>query len=126
MKKFVLLMVVLGITLSLASPVYAAPQAFRGFGVFSLVGKIVELDPVSGEVKLDVLQGNRMVKAYVGMELIITTDASTRFLENDGITTTPIFFSDLTVDNQVSVMGKLVNGVWTATRITVDLKVPCP
>ena len=118
-------MVVLGIMLSLASPVYAAPLA-RNVGAFTLVGRIVELNSGTGDVKLEVLQGNHLIKPSIGLEVTIATNPSTRFLENDGITTTPIFFSDLTVGDQVSVLGRMVDSAWTATRITVDLKVPCP
>lgn len=127
MKKILILTFVLGLALSLTTPALAAaPQITRNYGAFSLVGEITNLDDGTQTVTVKVLQGNRWVKAYIGSELTIATSTSTRFLTNDGITTTPITFSDLAIDDQVSVLGKLVNGVWTATRITVDLKVPCP
>lgn len=127
MKKILLLTIVLGLALSLTTPaVAAALQNTRQYGTFSLVGEIVGLDAMNQMVTVKVLHGNRWVKAYIGSELTIATTTSTRFLTNDGFTTTPISFSDLAEGGQVSVLGKLVNDVWTATRITVDLKVPCP
>jgi hypothetical protein len=127
MKRILILTIVLGLALSLTTPVLAAtPQTTKGYGTFSLVGEIVGLDAMNQTVTVKVLQGNRWVKVHIGSELTIATTTSTRFLTNDGITTTPIMFSDLAVGNRISALGKLVDDVWTATRITVDLKVPCP
>jgi hypothetical protein len=127
MKKILILTIVLGLALSLTTPALAAaPQITRNYGTFSLVGEITGLDSLNQMVTVRVLQGNHWVKASIGFDLTITTTDSTRYLVNDGITTTPITFSDLAVGDRVSVLGKLVDGGWTATRITVDLKVPCP
>lgn len=127
MKKILILTITLGLALSLTTSALAAtPQSGRGNGTFSLVGEVTGLDAADQTVTVKVLQGNRWVKAYVGFELTIATTDSTRFLTNDDLITTPVSFSVLAVGDRVSVQGRMVAGAWTAARITVDLKVPCP
>jgi len=118
MKRFFVLFLTLMLTMTLASPVFAAgPKTPKG--TFSLVGEIVSLDPATQQVSVHVIRGNTLVKSYIGTDLTLNTTAATRFLLKDGTTTTLISFSDLKVGDAISVNGNLSSGVWTAKRITV-------
>ena len=96
-------------------------------GPFALVGKITAIDPATGVVTVNVWRGNKLAKPYIGLDVALTTNASTIFLYKASATAvpTPITFADLKVGNWVSANGGLVNGIWTATRITVGAKLSC-
>jgi hypothetical protein len=130
MKRFTILMLVLVLSLTVVSSAFAAgaqpPQPpAKGSGVFALVGKITEIDPVAKTVTVNVVRGNVLVKPFIGKTLVIQTTATTRFFYTDGVTTKVITFADLKVGDPVSANGKLANGVWTANRITEGAKLSC-
>ncbi|MBI5353651.1 MAG: hypothetical protein HZB50_13500 [Chloroflexi bacterium] len=68
-----------------------------------------------------------MVKSYIGQSASLTTTSKTRYLYKSSATAVPttITFADLKVGNAVSGNATAVNGVWTATRITVGAKLTC-
>jgi len=56
----------------------------------------------------------------------LVTGDSTRFLlRNEDGTATQISFDDLGIGQNISSHGTLVNGVWTATRITSGALLTC-
>ncbi|MEJ5223791.1 MAG: DUF5666 domain-containing protein [Anaerolineales bacterium] len=128
MKKIFFALLVAALALALATPALAAPPFPLGKSTpkFTLVGKITALDATNQTITVEVRNGNRAVKAYAGQAVVLTTSTSTRFLASDGTTTTVITFADLKVGDRVSAQGIISGTVWQASRITVDLKAPCP
>ena len=119
MKKLAALVLTLVLVMALVTPALAAgPQPGKGQGVFTLSGKITALDAATGTVTVEVLAGNKLLKAYKGQSLIIATTTVTRFLAKTGATVQVITFADLKMGDAVSVTGKLASDTWTATRIT--------
>jgi hypothetical protein len=96
-------------------------------GPFALVGKITAIDDITGVVTVNVVRGNKLAQPYIDLDVALTTTASTIYLYKASATAipTPITFADLKVGNWVSASGSLVNGIWTATRITVGAKLSC-
>lgn len=93
---------------------------------FALVGTIASLDPGAGAVTVTVACGNILVKPFYGKDVTLQTNALTRFLlRNPGSVATPITFADLAVGQKVSANGRMVNSVWTASRITVGASLTC-
>ena len=127
MKRFTILILALVLTVVLTTRVLAAgsqPPVNKS-GTFALVGKITAIDPVAQTVTVKVLRGNILVKPYLGKTLDIQTKTTTRYFFTDGVTTKRITFTDLKVGDPVSMTGKLANGVWTASRVTVGAKLSC-
>lgn len=93
-------------------------------GPFALVGKITAIDAATGVVTVNVLRGNKLAQPYIKLDVALTTTANTLYFFKASATATPtaITFADLKVDDWVSASGSLVNGTWTATRITVGAK----
>jgi hypothetical protein len=139
MKKIVVLALVLALLAISAVPALAAGRAHAKNGQiagneygkggkmpFALAGTIASIDPVARTVTVTVACGNKLVKPYIGQDLTLQTTDATRFLlRNPDGTATPITFEDLTVGQNVSSNGKLVNNVWTANRITVGADLNC-
>jgi hypothetical protein len=136
MKKLFILTVLMVLLAIAVTPALAAGGPHggyaRGAGMgagknapanLALAGTIASLDPGAQTVTVKVVSGNILVKDYIGQNLTFQTNDSTRFLlrNQDGYAT-PVTFSDLVVDQKVSVNGELANGVWTATRITIGAK----
>jgi len=118
MKRWLLFVLLFGLLFVAVMPVSAAGKGPRS--LFNFAGKIeaIGVDTVT----IQVLAGNNLVRVYVGHELTVATNKATRYLEIvDGITV-PITLGELDVDDPVSVHGMLVDGVWTASRITVGAK----
>ncbi len=97
------------------------PQALLGGQSFSLTGTISAL----GENSITVLvyNGSRLVKPYIGQDLIVLVTQNTRYRQWAPGGCTPITFGDLQVGDTTSVEGKVSGDVFTAQRVTVD--VPC-
>ncbi|NWG05829.1 MAG: hypothetical protein HXY35_03975 [Chloroflexi bacterium] len=115
MKRWILVMLVLGLFFASASPVMAAGPGPRGTFAFS--GKITAIG--DGTITVQVLAGNKLVRPYLGKELNVTVAGSTRFLLKNGTVVTPITFTDLKVGDAVSLNGTVANQVWTAKRVTI-------
>ena len=132
MKKLIVTLLALGILLAGAASALAAEQAPAepvGPGplpaIFTLTGKITAIDNAARTVTVKVWRGNWVAKPYAGQEVSLLTLATTRFLlKAADCTVTPITFDDLAVGQQVSVRGKLVEGIWRTWRITVR-NCPC-
>ncbi len=136
MKKLFVLTIVLALVALTVVPALAAgspPEAkgcVNGFCLqkapFALVGTIANLDPDTRTVTVTVVCGNLLVKPFIGENLTLQTTDATRFLQRvPGSTAIPITFEDLAVGQKVSSYGVLVNGIWTAGRITVGAKLNC-
>jgi hypothetical protein len=74
---------------------------------------------------MNVVRGNKLVQPYLGTELTVTVTSRTRYLYKDGTTTSAIGFADLKVGQPVSVNGRVVNTIWTTSRITVGASLSC-
>ena len=100
-----------------------------GFGVrtpYALSGTISDIDPVEKTVTVTVSCGNRLANPFISQEVTLVTGDSTRFLlRNEDGTATQISFDDLGIGQNISSHGTLVNGVWTATRITSGALLTC-
>ncbi len=100
-----------------------------GFGVrtpYALSGTISALDGETHTVSVTVACGNRLTQPYIGQDVTLQTSAATRFLlRNADGTVTPITFDDLAVGQNVSSHGTLVDGVWTAVRVTSGAHLNC-
>ena len=129
MKKLFIAALVLMIPLATVSPVLAAGGGGgRGpRGTIALVGKITTIDTASGVVEVSVLKGNKLVQPYIGQNLALATNSSTRYLYKSSATAVPvaITLADLKVGDPVSVNGRTANGLWTASRITVGARLSC-
>ena len=115
MKRWLLFVLVFGLLFATSMPVSAAGKG--PFSNFTLVGRIVEIG--DGEVTIQVLRGNKLVQPNVEQELVVSVTSNTRYLEKVGDVVIPITFEDLAPGDPVSVHGKVVNDILTATRITV-------
>jgi hypothetical protein len=89
---------------------------------YALVGKITAIDTVNNTVTAMVIKGNSVAVDFIGQEAILRTTTETRFLMRSGI---PITFGDLNVGDNISSLGSLVDGVWTASRITSGALLSC-
>jgi hypothetical protein len=100
-----------------------------GFGVrlpYALSGTIIALDPTATTITVEVYSGNRLMKDYLDTAVTLETMSITRFLlRNDDGSATPISFEELEVGQTVSSHGTLVDGVFTATRVTMGAVLDC-
>lgn len=128
MKRTTSILIAMLLLVVTVAPVLAASEsAIAKRGPFSLVGKISAIDAAMGTVTVNVLKGNKLVQPYLGQSITLRTTATTRYLYKASATAvaTPITFADLKVGDPVSVNGRLANGIWTATRITVGARLSC-
>ncbi len=127
MKKAAYLLIVIGLLAATALPALAAggppPGGQRVRGPFALAGTITDISETV--VTVQVVCGNRLVKAYIGQSLPLQTTPTTRYLLKTPAGAVPITFADLQVGQNVSVNGTLVNNVWAASRITVGAALAC-
>ncbi len=93
---------------------------------YALSGTISALDAEAQTVTVTVACGNRLSQPSIGTDVILQTTDATRFLLRvaDG-TATPITFADLAVGQKISSHGALVDGVWTAIRVTSGALLYC-
>ncbi len=93
---------------------------------YALSGTITAIDPNSRAIDVAVACGNWMIQPYHGNSVTVQTTSSTRFLlrSQDG-TATMITFADLEIGQSVSSHGTLVDGVFTASRITSGALLSC-
>jgi len=139
MKKILILLSVMVLTLAVVSPAMASwvvpevperpkqtpVQTRQGYqsASFLMTGKIAEIG--ADYVVINVIRGNKLVKPFVGTLATVLVTPTTRYRYTDGVTTVKITFADLQVDQKVSVYGTFTDNVWTATRITVGAKLSC-
>jgi hypothetical protein len=142
MKKFaVITMVIVMLALS-AVPAFAkGPQGTgqvngscgggiqAGIGIrtpYALSGTIFSLDTEAQTVTVTIACGNRLAQPFIGQNVTLQTSTNTRFLlRNSDGSVTPITFADLAVGQKISSHGSLVNGTWTAVRVTVGALLEC-
>ncbi len=139
MKKISVILLVLVLLVVSTVPALAAGRQptinshGAGFSVglggnppFTLAGTIAGLDAQAKTVMVIVVCGNTLVKPYIGQNLVIQTNDTTRFLlRNPGGYATPITFSDLAIGQKVSLNGQYTNNIWVAGRITVGADLNC-
>ena len=137
-KRWTLLIFVVLATLIAAAPALAAgpgnqnrqenqhrygvgvPQLHNG-QIFALTGTITALGTDS--ITVLVRNGNRLIKPYIGQELVVQVTESTRYRQWTPGGCVPITFEDLEVGDTTSIQGTVSEEVFTAVRVTVD--VPC-
>jgi hypothetical protein len=103
--------------------------AQTGYGMrtpYALSGTISALDAEARTVTITIMCGNRLAQPYIGQDETVQTSDQTRFLQRnaDG-TVTPITFEQLTVGQNVSSHGTLINDTFTAVRITSGALLNC-
>lgn len=124
MKRFGILLLVVGILAGIAVPVLAVGPRPPKRMPFSLVGRITAVDTEAATVTVEVVRGNRPVKPFIGTMVTIQTDAATRLLKKTETGVVPIGLTDLQVGNTVSIRGSQVNGGWIAIRVMVRANPP--
>jgi hypothetical protein len=137
MKKILVLALVVTLLAISVVPAFAAADApvrsrngdegaYRyGYPPFAIAGVITALS-TDGIVTVKVICGNLVVRPYIDTEVDLITNEMTKFLErNENGTATPITFDDLAVGDQISAHGRLVDGVWKTSRITVGALLAC-
>lgn len=93
---------------------------------YALSGTIMSINIENLTVTVLIACGNRLADPYDGQKVTLSTTATTRFLQRnaDG-TVTPISFEELASGQQITSHGSLVDGVWTASRITSGALLSC-
>jgi hypothetical protein len=89
--------------------------------VFTLTGTITAIGTDS--ITVLVHNGNRLIKPYIGQELVVQVTENTRYRQWTPDGCVPITFEDLEVGDATSIQGTVSEEVFTAARVTVD--VPC-
>ena len=120
MKRWLLFVLLLGLLFATVLPVSAAGNGPRI--PFNFVGKIAAVDPVGNTVTVDFIRGNKLARSNAVDSVTVKVTDTTRFLELAGDIAVPITFGELEIGDPISVHGVLVDGVWTASRITVGAK----
>jgi hypothetical protein len=129
-KKLVVLITIMLIALVVVSPVFAAGNG-RGRGgksggsdqqFFSVLGTITDIG--SDTITIDVLEGSKVIWAYIGGELTVNLTGSTTYYEWTPDGRIAIAFEDVAVGDITNIQGTLVADVFTATRVTVDVECP--
>ena len=110
MKKTWVILLTIVILLASVSPVLAAGNGYHGKPTI-LTGMIIAVDSYSSSFR---------VKTIAGDEINIQTTEYTRFLVRvvDDVAD-KVSFEYLEIDQYISTRVELVNGIWTATRVTV-------
>jgi hypothetical protein len=97
---------------------------------FYLQGTIFALDTTAKIITVTVIHGNARVKEYIGTTLPVQTTATTRMFKitqgadaDTAPNKVPIQFGELAIGQKVAIHGNLANNVYTATLITVYIKV---
>lgn len=124
MKRFLSILFVFVLLLTVTSTAFAAQKGPKPVN-FAVVGTIAAIDPVAKTVTIQVITGNKAVKAYIGQTITLSTTLATKYRFTDGVTTTLITFSNLVVGNPVSATGSLTNYVWGTKGITVGAQLSC-
>ena len=138
MKKrwMLLILVVLAMTIA-ATPALAAgsgsqnrqgnqhryelgPQPNNRYA-FALTGTITAIGTDS--ITVLVHNGNRLVKPYIGQEVVVQVVDNTRYRQWTPEGCIPIAFEDLEVGDTTSIQGTVSEEVFIAARVTID--VPC-
>lgn len=129
MKKQVWLGLVVAFLLAVAvMPVMAegGKQQMQWQGnVFALVGEVTAVDAAAKTITVEVYSGNQLVKAYIDEELTIVTNEDTMFLRYDAAKCQVLTFADVEVGDYVSVNGNVLNDLFVAKRVTVDVPLNC-
>jgi len=125
MRKIAVLLAVLTLLVVGSAPVLAAPKPPAGKGndgskAFVVTGTIADWNTGAGTITIQVVQGNKRVKSYIGTTLTIQTNSATRLLlMQPDSKPTPITWGQLEPGQVVRAQGVVVNQVWTATRVRV-------
>jgi hypothetical protein len=95
---------------------------------FGLIGQVTAVEDAGAQtLTVSVLSGSGLVKEYIGGELVVTTNASTRFVYFGASMGDEIEFSDVYKEAFVNVAGYVseVDGafLFIANRVTVDFPV---
>lgn len=98
-------------------------QTATGQQYFALVGIVTAVDAEA--ITVEVHNGNRFVKPFLGEELTIQLAETTvyqKWTENGCVTAT---FEDVAVDGAVSIRGTVEDEVFTASTVTVAVPLDC-
>jgi hypothetical protein len=129
MKKLLLLVSVVALLALTAVPAMAGGDnnRHRWDGErFGLVGEVTEVDAEAKTITVLVHRGSRLVKDYLGDELLITAVGRTRFLRYAEPKCEPIGFGDVEVGARVGINGYMVTEdgggeIFQAKLVIVDI-----
>jgi len=88
---------------------------------FNLVGQVTAVDTISSTLTMKVLGGNDAVKDKIGTEITLQTDASTVFHRFGHPSRTPVTLGDIQVDDYLMVNGRIVDGVYVAKLVIINV-----
>jgi hypothetical protein len=97
------------------------PQPFRQN--FALVGTITGLG--GDTITVQVQSGNRLVKEYIGEQLTVRVTENTAYHQWTVNGCVPSDFGSISVGQTVSIQGVLIEQVYVAQRVTVDVPLEC-
>ena len=89
--------------------------------VFALVGEVTAVDATAKTITVKVYSGNQLVKGYLAQELTIVTNEGTMFLRYGETKCEVITFADVEPGDYISVNGNVLNDLFVAKRVTVDV-----
>ncbi len=101
----------------------ARPEESPGRPYFTLVGIISHID--AGGITVQIHNGNRFVKDYVGGELTIKVADGAEYRRWTPSGCVPIDPADIEAGDTASIRGSVMEGVFWAERITVDVPLDC-
>lgn len=120
MKKLAVSVLVLILLLASIVPVNAsrAKAVQRASAPTIYNGEILEVDDAARTVTMLVISGKGG-----DFELLVATDATTRFRLKVADGCTPITFDDLEVGQEIGITGRYVDGAFIAVRVTVQMDI---
>jgi hypothetical protein len=124
MKKLLWLVSIVALLALTAVPAMAGGdnERWRWEGErFGLVGVVTAVDTDAKTITVLVHRGSRLVKDYVGEELLITTIGRTRFLRYAEPKCEIIGFDDVEAGARVGLNGYMVEDDFLAKRVIVDI-----
>jgi hypothetical protein len=124
MKKLLVVILVLTLTVFTALPAFAArgmpPVRTRVVSSqFTLAGIITAVDASARTITIRVLAGSRSVFSSRNYDVTVLTTLTTRYLLKTADGTITTTFDLLEPGQKVSVQGSIADDVWNASRITV-------
>jgi hypothetical protein len=101
----------------------ARPEDLPGRQYFTLVGIISDM--AEGTITVEIHNGNRFVKPYVGDELTVYVAEGTEYRRWTPAGCVPIDPGDIEIGDTTSIHGNVIEEVFWAKRVTVSVPLDC-
>jgi hypothetical protein len=103
---------------------------YRRLGnVFGLVGEGTAVDADAGTITIEVMSGSKLVKVAMNIEVTLTTNDDTRFIQYIGPECEEAAFEDVEIGDFISANGLVLTEgdttVFLASRVTIDIPLDC-